>query len=55
MVYSWAQNSGMVNTVCTLFELVGGDNTTDEGGVNYFIFKLKIEVKIRLSALVISG
>ncbi|KAJ9574353.1 hypothetical protein L9F63_026001, partial [Diploptera punctata] len=28
MVYSWAQNSGMLNTVCTLFELVGGDNTT---------------------------
>nr|CAD7431041.1 unnamed protein product [Timema monikensis] len=30
MVYNWAQNNGMINTVCTLFELTQGDNTCDE-------------------------
>ncbi|CAG2058037.1 unnamed protein product [Timema podura] len=30
MVYDWAQNNGMINTVCTLFELTQGDNTCDE-------------------------
>lgn len=31
MVYSWASNNGMNNSVCTLFELREGDNTADEG------------------------
>jgi ESCRT-II complex subunit VPS25 len=31
MVYSWVQSCGMVNTVCTLYEITEGDNTIDEG------------------------
>ncbi|XP_049876071.1 vacuolar protein-sorting-associated protein 25-like isoform X3 [Pectinophora gossypiella] len=30
MVYSWACNNGMNNSVCTLFELREGENTVDE-------------------------
>ncbi|KAI5632855.1 ESCRT-II complex subunit domain-containing protein [Phthorimaea operculella] len=30
MVYSWACNNGMNNSVCTIFELREGDNTVDE-------------------------
>nr|QBH73049.1 hypothetical protein [Orthoderella ornata] len=30
ILYSWAQNSGMTNTVCTFYELVEGDSTADE-------------------------
>jgi len=30
-VYNWVQSCGMVNTVCTLYEITEGDNTTDEG------------------------
>lgn len=31
LIYSWAQASGSLNTVCTFFELVNGDDTTDQG------------------------
>lgn len=31
MVYSWACNSGLNNSVCTLFELREGENTVGEG------------------------
>jgi len=31
MVYSWVQSCGMVNTVCTLYEITEGENTADEG------------------------
>lgn len=31
MVYNWASGNGMTNSVCTLFELREGDNTSDEG------------------------
>ncbi|XP_059480146.1 vacuolar protein-sorting-associated protein 25 [Neocloeon triangulifer] len=30
LLYNWAQSRGMTNSVCTLFELVAGDDTTDE-------------------------
>ncbi|XP_071443542.1 vacuolar protein-sorting-associated protein 25 [Hetaerina americana] len=30
LIYDWAQNNGMINTVCTLYELVSGDNTVNE-------------------------
>ncbi|KAG8226091.1 hypothetical protein J437_LFUL006398 [Ladona fulva] len=30
MIYEWIQSNGMVNTVCTLYELVSGDNTVGE-------------------------
>ncbi|GFG28374.1 hypothetical protein Cfor_01750 [Coptotermes formosanus] len=30
MVYSWVQSCGMVNTVCTLYEITDGDSTIDE-------------------------
>ncbi|CAB3376845.1 Hypothetical predicted protein [Cloeon dipterum] len=30
LLYNWAQARGMTNSVCTLFELVSGDDTTDE-------------------------
>ncbi|XP_046397151.1 vacuolar protein-sorting-associated protein 25 isoform X2 [Ischnura elegans] len=30
MIYDWAQGNGMINTVCTLYELVSGDNTVNE-------------------------
>lgn len=30
MVYSWVQSCGMVNTVCTLYEITEGENTADE-------------------------
>lgn len=33
LIYSWACNSGMNNTVCTLFELREGDNTADQGNI----------------------
>ena len=31
MVYSWVHSCGMVNTVCTLYEITEGENTADEG------------------------
>lgn len=31
LVYSWVQRCGMVNTVCTLYEITDGDNSADEG------------------------
>jgi ESCRT-II complex subunit VPS25 len=30
IVYGWAVDNGMTNTVCTLFELTSGDNTVGE-------------------------
>lgn len=30
LIYKWAVISGMTNTVCTLFELIEGENTRDE-------------------------
>ncbi|CAH2103002.1 unnamed protein product [Euphydryas editha] len=30
MIYSWASNNGLNNSVCTLFELQEGDNTVGE-------------------------
>ncbi|KAM3960924.1 vacuolar protein sorting 25 [Aphomia sociella] len=30
MVYSWASNNGLNNSVCTIFELREGENTVDE-------------------------
>lgn len=30
LIYSWAQSSGFMNTVCTLYELTAGDDTTGE-------------------------
>lgn len=30
LIYSWAQNNGFMNTVCTLYELTSGENTTAE-------------------------
>lgn len=39
IIYSWACNNGMNNTVCTIHELVEGDNTTDEGNYFFCIFK----------------
>ncbi|MCL4131974.1 UNVERIFIED_CONTAM: hypothetical protein GTU68_025236, partial [Idotea baltica] len=29
-IYSWAQNSSHINSVCTLYEITQGDDTTDE-------------------------
>ena len=30
IIYNWAVNNGMTNTVCTIFELTCGDNTVGE-------------------------
>lgn len=30
IIYKWATDMGMTNTVCTIFELINGDNTTGE-------------------------
>ncbi|KAK7869976.1 hypothetical protein R5R35_013744 [Gryllus longicercus] len=30
IIYAWAQNNGFMNTVCTLYELTAGDNTSEE-------------------------
>lgn len=30
MIYKWVSDSGMTNTVCTLFELTNGDDTVNE-------------------------
>ncbi|KDR08384.1 vacuolar protein-sorting-associated protein 25 [Zootermopsis nevadensis] len=30
LVYSWVQRCGMMNTVCTLYEITDGDNSADE-------------------------
>ncbi|XP_026758689.1 vacuolar protein-sorting-associated protein 25-like isoform X2 [Galleria mellonella] len=30
MIYSWASNNGLNNSVCTIFELREGENTVDE-------------------------
>lgn len=38
MVYSWACNNGMNNSVCTLFELREGENTVDEGNFYWQFF-----------------
>lgn len=35
MIYGWASDNGMNNTVCTLFEIVEGDNSTDQGNLMY--------------------
>lgn len=37
LVYNWACNSGMNNSVCTLFELREGENTVDQGKL--FLYK----------------
>ncbi|XP_011305258.1 vacuolar protein-sorting-associated protein 25 [Fopius arisanus] len=29
-IYNWAQMNGLIGSVCTLFELIQGDNTVDE-------------------------
>lgn len=31
MIYNWACENGMNNSVCTLFELINGENTVGEG------------------------
>lgn len=31
IIYSWASENAMTNSVCTLFEIVQGDNSTDQG------------------------
>lgn len=36
MIYSWIQNNGMLNTVCTFYELTEGENTVGEGIKNHF-------------------
>lgn len=33
LVYNWACNNGMNNSVCTLFELREGENTVDQGKI----------------------
>jgi len=30
LIYEWAQKNGFVNTVCTLYEIVSGDDTQNE-------------------------
>jgi ESCRT-II complex subunit len=35
-----AADNGMINTVCTLYELVNGDDTVDQGYINIFIHSL---------------
>lgn len=30
IIYKWAIDSGMTNTVCTLFEITNGDNSVDQ-------------------------
>jgi len=31
IIYNWAQENGFVGSVCTLFELTQGEDTTDQG------------------------
>lgn len=40
VVYNWAQNSGMTNSVLTQYELLNGDDTRDEefNGLNENVF-----------------
>lgn len=30
LIYKWASDNGMINTVCTLYELMNGENTASE-------------------------
>ncbi|XP_076368706.1 vacuolar protein sorting 25 isoform X2 [Tachypleus tridentatus] len=41
LIYKWASQNGMVNTVCTLYELTSGDDTRDEEfhGLEMDVFK----------------
>ncbi|KAK2153886.1 hypothetical protein LSH36_282g03071, partial [Paralvinella palmiformis] len=34
LIYQWVSNNGMVNTVCTLYELAHGDDTDSQGKKN---------------------
>lgn len=50
MLYSWASNNGMNNSVCTLFELTEGDTTVGEGkGVIYLYIKISIRIFLRIN------
>lgn len=31
IIYNWAQESGFIGSVCTLFELTQGEDTTEQG------------------------
>lgn len=35
IIYNWAQVNGFIGSVCTMFELTQGENTTDQGKVVY--------------------
>lgn len=46
VVYSWAQNSGMTNSVLTQYELLNGDDTRDQEfhGLNEQVFMRILKV-----------
>lgn len=37
IIYNWAQANGFIGSVCTLYELTQGENTTEEGISHDFI------------------
>lgn len=45
LIYDFAVNSGMTNSVCTLFELVQGDDTTQEEFYGLDVDVLKVFLK----------
>ncbi|XP_055533869.1 vacuolar protein-sorting-associated protein 25 [Wyeomyia smithii] len=46
LIYDWAVANGMTNTVCTIYELVAGENTAGEEfhGLNQDVFKKALQV-----------
>lgn len=36
IIYNWAQENGFVGSVCTLFELTQGDDTSEQGALYSF-------------------
>lgn len=44
LIYIWANSRGMTNAVCTIYELVAGEDTTDEGTIFVFIVFFSLNV-----------
>eukprot|EP00112_Aurelia_sp_Birch-Aquarium-sp1_P025379 Seg841.3 transcript_id=Seg841.3/GoldUCD/mRNA.D3Y31 product="Vacuolar protein-sorting-associated protein 25" protein_id=Seg841.3/GoldUCD/D3Y31 len=45
MIYTWVQNNGLTDTVCTLYELVSGEEagTQEFKGLDMFILKRALQ------------
>jgi ESCRT-II complex subunit VPS25 len=45
IIYNWAQENGFVGSVCTLFELTQGEDTSDQGNLQSILFIIAFIIK----------